>query len=71
MKLITKKRQKEVDKTNINKLIYAIKLMHRKHNPLITEEEKRHYKLMAEDIYYADDIMLSGGLENFWDIISK
>ena len=56
MKLITKKRQKEIDEMNIKKLIYTITLMHRKHNPLVTTGDKEYFKKIAEDIYYADNI---------------
>ena len=58
MKLITNKQQKEIDELNIKKIQYAMTIIHRQHNQVITEEETQHYRRMAEDIYCADNIII-------------
>ena len=49
MKLITNKQQKKIDELNIKKIQYAMTIIHKQHNQVITEEETQHYKTMASN----------------------
>ena len=55
MKIITKKQQKQIDEENIKRLTFALIIGHKKKDLKPTNEE---FKIMAEDIYNADAIIV-------------
>lgn len=66
MKIITNKRQKEIDETNIKKIVYAMILVFKEHNKheeedllinYLPKEKREKYRTIAEDIYFADNII--------------
>lgn len=51
MKFITEKKQKEIDKLIIKKLMFALYIG-------ALKKRKQSYQAMAEDIFYSDNVML-------------
>jgi hypothetical protein len=67
MKLITKNKQKEIDELNIKKILFAMIFVFKEHNKptekdllinYLPEEKRNEYRIRAEDIYYADNVMI-------------
>ena len=56
MKIITKKKQKEIDKINIKRIAFTIKITYEKYCEL-EEIEYKDLIAQAENIYYADDVI--------------
>lgn len=56
MKIITKKKQKEINELNIKKLMFAMEIIYCQHCNNIDKSKK--FRIEAESIYYSDDVIL-------------